>query len=75
MFEWLIPLLLVALLLIWLLDLPELVGEALVGLVLAAIVGTAKLIAFLIRSSLRPANLSPDPRSRFPARLRRGDKA
>ena len=49
MFEWLIPLLLVALLLIWLLDLPELVGEALVGLVLAAIVGTVKLIAFLIR--------------------------
>ena len=43
MFEWLIPLLLVALLLIWLLDLPELVGEALVGLVLAAIVGTVKL--------------------------------
>jgi hypothetical protein len=29
MFEWLIPLLIVVLLLIWILDLPEIVGEAL----------------------------------------------
>ena len=49
MLEWLIPLLIVALLLIWILDLPEIVGEALGGLVLAAIVGTVKLAAFLIR--------------------------
>ena len=49
MFERLIPPLLVALLLIWILDLPEIVGEALGGLVLAAIVGTVKLTAFLIR--------------------------
>ena len=39
MFEWLIPLLIVALLLIWILDLPEIVGEALGGLLLAAIAG------------------------------------
>jgi hypothetical protein len=49
MFEWLIPLLLVVLLLIWILDLPEIVGEALGGLVLAAIAGTVKLTDFLIR--------------------------
>ena len=49
MFEWLIPLLLLGLLLIWILDQPEIVGEALGGLVLAAIVGTVKLAAFLIR--------------------------
>jgi hypothetical protein len=49
MFEWLIPLLIVALLLIWILDLPEIVGEALGGLLLAAIVGAVKLTAFLIR--------------------------
>jgi hypothetical protein len=48
MFEWLIPLLLAGLLLIWILDLPETVGEALGGLLLAAIVGTVKLTAFLI---------------------------
>jgi hypothetical protein len=35
--------------LIWLLDLPEIFGEALVGLVLAAIVGAVKLVALLIR--------------------------
>ena len=49
MFEWLIPLLLAGLLLIWILDLPEIVGEALGGLLLAAIAGTVKLTAFLIR--------------------------
>ena len=49
MLEWLIPLLIVALLLIWILDLPEIVGEALGGLLLAAIVGAVKLTAFLIR--------------------------
>ena len=49
MFEWLIPLLLVGLLLIWILDLPEIVGEALGGLVLAAIVDAVKLTALLIR--------------------------
>jgi len=59
MFEWLIPLLLVALLLIWLLDLPELVGEALVGLVLAAIVGTMKLIAILIRKLMTAGRPQP----------------
>jgi hypothetical protein len=59
MFEWLIPLLLVALLLIWLLDLPELVGEALVGLVLAATVGTVKLIAFLIRKLMTAGRPQP----------------
>ena len=75
MFEWLIPVLLVALLLIWLLDLPELVGEALVGLVLAAIVGTMKLIAFLIRKLMTAGKPRPDPHARFPARLRRGYKA
>jgi hypothetical protein len=48
-FEWLIPLLPVGLPLIWLLDLPEIFGEALVGLVLAAIVGAVKLVALLIR--------------------------
>jgi len=58
MFEWLIPLLLVALLLIWLLDLPELVGEAL-GLVLAAIVGTMKLIAILIRKLMTAGRPQP----------------
>ncbi len=59
MFEWLIPLLLVALLLIWFLDLPELVGEALVGLVLAATVGTVKLIAFLIRKLMTAGRPQP----------------
>ena len=59
MFEWLIPLLLVAVLLIWLLDLPELVGEALVGLVLATIVGTVKLIAFLIRKLMTAGRPQP----------------
>jgi hypothetical protein len=49
MFEWLIPLLLVGLLLIWILDLPEIVGEALGSLVLAVIAGAVKLTAFLIR--------------------------
>jgi hypothetical protein len=49
MFERLIPLLLVALLLIWILDLPEIASDALGGLVLAAIVGTVKLTAFLVR--------------------------
>src|SRR6185295_102335 len=39
----------VALLLIWILDLPEMLGDALGGLALAAIVGTVKLAAFLIR--------------------------
>jgi hypothetical protein len=49
MFEWLIPLLLLALLLIWILDLPEIASDALGGLVLAVIVGTVKLTAFLVR--------------------------
>ena len=49
MFEWLMALLIVALLLIWILDLPEIVGEALGSLVLGAIVGTVKLTALLIR--------------------------
>jgi len=31
MFEWLIPLRLVVLLLIWILDLPEIVGEVMAG--------------------------------------------
>jgi hypothetical protein len=73
MFEWLIPLLLVALLLIWILDLPEIVGDALGSLVLAAIVVTVKLTAFLIRKLVTA--LSPDPRSRFPAKPRQEDKA
>jgi hypothetical protein len=47
------------LLLIWLLDLPELVGEALVGLMLAAIVGTVKLIAFLIRKLMTAGKPQP----------------
>ena len=59
MFEWLIPLLLVALLLIWLLDLPELVGEALVGLVLAVIVGTVKPFASLIRKLMTAGKPQP----------------
>ena len=59
MFEWLIPLLLVGLLLIWILDLPEIVGEALGGLVLAAIVGTVKLIAFLIRKLMTAGRPQP----------------
>jgi hypothetical protein len=59
MFEWLIPLLLVALLLIWLLDLPDLVGEALVGLVLAAIVGAVKLVASLIRKLMTAGKAQP----------------
>ena len=41
------------------LDLPELVGEALVGLVLAAIVGTVKLIAFLIRKLITAGKPQP----------------
>ena len=49
MLEWLIPLLIVALLLIWILDLPEIVGEALGSLVLAVIAGAVSLTAFLIR--------------------------
>jgi|EndMetStandDraft_2_1072991.scaffolds.fasta_scaffold86594_3 hypothetical protein len=73
MFEWLIPLLLVALLLIWILDLPEIVGDALGSLVLAAIVGTVKLTAFLIRKLVTA--LSSDPRSPFPAKPRQEDKA
>jgi hypothetical protein len=44
-----IPLLLVGLLLIWILDLPEIVGEALGSLVLAVIAGAVSLTAFLIR--------------------------
>jgi hypothetical protein len=59
MFEWLIPLLLVGLLLIWILDLPEIVGEALGGLVLAAIVGTVKLTAFLIRKLVTAEKRQP----------------
>ena len=59
MFEWLIPLLLVVLLLIWILDLPEIVGEALGGLVLAAIVGTVKLAAFLIRKLVTAGKPQP----------------
>ena len=59
MFEWLIPLLLVALLLIWILDLPEIVGEALGGLVLAAIAGTVKLTAFLIRKLVMAGRPQP----------------
>ena len=59
MFEWLIPLLLVALLLIWILDLPEIVGEALGIMVLAAIVGTVKLTAFLIRKLVMAGKPQP----------------
>jgi hypothetical protein len=73
MFEWLILLLLVALLLIWILDLPEIIGDALGSLVLAAIVGTVKLTAFLIRKLVTA--LSSAPRSPFPAKPRQGDKA
>ena len=73
MFEWLIPLLAVALLLIWILDLPEMLGDALGGLALAAIVGTVKLAAFLIRKFVTA--LSSDSRSPFPAKPRQEDKA
>ena len=59
MLEWLIPLLIVALLLIWILDLPEIVGEALGGLVLAAIAGTVKLTAFLIRKLVTAEKRQP----------------
>jgi hypothetical protein len=59
MFEWLISLLLVVLLLIWILDLPEIVGEALGGLVLAAIVGAVKLTAFLIRKPVMAGKPQP----------------
>jgi hypothetical protein len=59
MFEWLIPLLIVGLLLIWFLDLPEIVGEALGGLVLAAIVGTLKLTTFLIRKLVTAGKPQP----------------
>jgi hypothetical protein len=59
MFEWLIPLLLVALLLIWLLDLPELVGEVLVGLLFAAIVGAVKPVARLIRKLVTAGKPQP----------------
>ena len=59
MFEWLIPLLLVALLLIWILDLPEIVGEALGGLVLAAIVGAVKPVARLIRKLVTAGKPQP----------------
>ena len=59
MFEWLIPLLLVVLLLIWILDLPEILGEALGGLGLAAIVGTVKLIAILIRKLVTAGKPQP----------------
>ena len=59
MLEWLIPLLIVALLLIWILDLPEIVGEALGGLVFAAIVGTVKLTAFLIRKLVTAGKPQP----------------
>ena len=52
-------LLIVALLLIWILDLPEIVGEALGGLVLAAIVGTVKLTAFLIRKLVTAGKPQP----------------
>ena len=48
-----IPLLLVALLLIWLLDLPEIRARRWAAWCLTAIVATVKLIAFLIRYSLR----------------------
>jgi len=73
MFEWLIPLLLVVLLLIWILDLPEIIGDALGGLVLAAIVGTVKLAAFLMRKLVKA--LSSDSRSPFPAKPHQEDKA
>ncbi len=59
MLEWLIPLLIVALLLIWILDLPEIVGEALGGLVLAAIVGAVKLTAFLLRKLVTAGKPQP----------------
>lgn len=59
MFEWLIPLLLVVLLLIWILDLPEILGEALGGLVVAMIAGTVKLIAFLIRKLVMAGKPQP----------------
>ena len=59
MLEWLIPLLLLGLLLIWILDLPEIVGEALGGLVFAAIVGTVKLAAFLIRKLVTAEKRQP----------------
>lgn len=52
MFDWLIPLLIVVLLLIKILDyldLLDLVAAAL-GLIVAAIVGTFKLLARLVRS-------------------------
>jgi hypothetical protein len=58
MFEWLIPLLLVVLLLIWILDLPEIVGEAW-RLVLAAIVGAVKLTAFLTRKLVTAGKPQP----------------
>ena len=59
MFEWLIPLLLVVLLVIWILDLPEILGEALGGLVLAAIVGPVKLTAILIRKLVTAGKPQP----------------
>ncbi|UPK01645.1 hypothetical protein [Bradyrhizobium sp. 170] len=59
MFEWLIPLLILVLLLIWILDLPQIVGDALGGLVLAVIVGTVKLTAFLIRKLVTAGKPQP----------------
>jgi hypothetical protein len=41
------------------LDLPEIVGEALVGLVLAAIVGVVKLLASLIRKLVTAGKAQP----------------
>lgn len=58
MFDWLIPLLIVVLLLIKILDYLDLVAAA-PGLIVAAIVGTFKLLARLVRS---PADRSsPQP--------------
>jgi hypothetical protein len=45
--------------LIWILDLPEIVGEALGGLVLAAIVGAVKPVARLIRKLVTAGKPQP----------------
>jgi nucleoside permease NupC len=61
MFEWLIPLLILIVILIKIfdyLDLLDVVTDAL-RLVLAAIVGTAKLAAFLIRKLVAAAKPQP----------------
>ena len=66
MFEWLIPLLVVIALLIWILDYLDMleVATGLVALIVAAIVGIAKLTARLVRyfaGLSKPQSGAPSP--------------